>query len=124
MSLTIYHNPQCSKSRQTLEIIRQHGIEPRIVEYLKTAPSKDEILSLARRLKKPVEELVRKNEDVYKADADTLHHEDEPLAEWLSAHPRALQRPVVVDEESGKAVIGRPPENVLELLPWTAPPAA
>jgi arsenate reductase len=124
MTVTIYHNPRCSTSRRTLELLRGRGIEPRIVEYLKTAPSRDEILSLARRLKMPVEALVRKNEDVYKAQADTLRREDEPLAEWLSAHPRALQRPLVVDEPGGKAVIGRPPENVLELLPRTGPPAA
>lgn len=116
MSLTIYHNPQCSKSRRTLEIIREHGIEPRIVEYLKHPPARDEILALARRLGRPVEALLRKHEEVYKADAARLRHEDEPLAEWLSTHPRALERPVVVDSESGRAVIGRPPENVLELL--------
>lgn len=117
MSLTIYHNPQCSKSRRTLEIIREHGIEPRIVEYLKTAPGKDEILKLAERLELPVEALVRKNEDVYKADAGKVGNDDDSLAAWLSAHPKALQRPVVVDEKRGAAVIGRPPENVLELLP-------
>lgn len=117
MSLTIYHNPHCSKSRRTLEIIREHGIEPRIVEYLKEPPGKDEILSLARCLDLPVEALLRKHEDVYKADAQRLRHDDEPLADWLSTHPRALERPVVVDEQRGKAVIGRPPENVLELLP-------
>lgn len=92
MSLTIYHNPRCSKSRRTLEIIREHGIEPRIVEYLKTAPGKDEILALAQRLDLPVEALVRKNEDVYKG-AGELRDEDETLAGWLSSHPQALQRP-------------------------------
>jgi arsenate reductase len=117
MSLTIYHNPQCSKSRRTLEIIREHGIEPRIVEYLKEAPSKDEILALARRLGRPVESMLRKHEDVYKEAAERLDHSDEALAEWLSEHPRALERPVVVDDKRGRAVIGRPPENVLELLP-------
>lgn len=121
MDLTIYHNPGCSKSRRTLEIIREHGIEPRIVAYLKTAPGKDAILELARQLGTPVETLVRQNEDVYKQAAGGLARDDEALAEWLAEHPKALQRPVVVDEDRRTAVIGRPPENVLELL---ADPAA
>ncbi|HLT91705.1 MAG TPA: arsenate reductase (glutaredoxin) [Woeseiaceae bacterium] len=116
MSLTIYHNPQCSKSRRTLELIRERGIEPRIVEYLKNPPTAEEVLALARQLGRPVEAMLRKQEEVYKAAAGTLSHEDEALARWVSEHPRALERPVVVDEARGKAVIGRPPENVLELL--------
>jgi arsenate reductase len=117
MNLTVYHNPGCSKSRRTLEIIREHGIEPRIVEYLKTTPDKETVLELARRLDVPVEALVRKNEDDYRQATGGLSHDDETLAAWLASHPKALQRPVVVDEERHAAVIGRPPENVLDLLP-------
>ncbi|HEX2138131.1 MAG TPA: arsenate reductase (glutaredoxin) [Woeseiaceae bacterium] len=117
MNLTIYHNPACSKSRRTLEILREHGIEPRIIEYLKTAPDRDTILELARRLDAPVETLVRHNEDVFKQAAGSLARDDDALAGWLAEHPKALQRPVVVDEDRRKAVIGRPPENVLDLLP-------
>lgn len=117
MTITIYHNPRCSKSRRTLEIIREHGIEPRIVEYLKAAPDQATLLGLARRLELPVSELLRKNEDEYRGAADSLSGaDDEEIAEWLARHPAALQRPVVVDEDSGTAVIGRPPENVLDLL--------
>lgn len=123
MKFTIYHNPRCSKSRRTLEILREHGIEPRIVEYLETAPDKATILELARRLDAPVEALLRQNEDVYKEAAAGLGHEDEALAAWLAEHPKALQRPVVVDEERDTAVIGRPPENVLDLLPGPDPAA-
>ena len=123
MNLTIYHNPRCSKSRRTLEILREHGIEPRIVEYLKTAPDKATILELARRLDVPVATLVRQNEDVYRAAAGSLAQEDEALAAWLAEHPQALQRPVVVDEDRGTAVIGRPPENVFDLLPGPDPAA-
>lgn len=117
MNITIYHNPGCSKSRKTLEILREHGIEPRIVEYLRTAPDAAAILRLARLLKRPVLDLVRKGDADYADAAGTLPAEDdEALAEWLSRHPRALQRSVVVDEARAAAVIGRPPENVLELL--------
>ena len=123
MNFTIYHNPRCSKSRRTLEILREHGIEPRIVEYLETAPDKATILELARRLDAPVEALLRQNEDVYKDAAGGLAREDEALAAWLAEHPKALQRPVVVDEERDTAVIGRPPENVLDLLPGPDPAA-
>ena len=118
MNLTIYHNPHCSKSRRTLELIREHGIEPRIVEYLQSPPDKATILELAQRLESPVDALLRKNEDDYRASAHELAaDDDEAVAEWLARHPRALQRPVVVDEDRGAAVIGRPPENVLDLLP-------
>ena len=123
MNLTIYHNPRCSKSRRTLEILREQGIEPRIVEYLKTAPDKATILELARRLDVPVATLVRQNEDVYQAAAKGLAQDDAALAGWLADHPQALQRPVVVDEDRGAAVIGRPPENVFELLPGPDPAA-
>jgi arsenate reductase (glutaredoxin) len=123
MNLTIYHNPRCSKSRRTLEILREHGLEPRIVEYLETAPDKATILELARRLDAPVATLVRQNEDAYRQAAGSLAQEDEALAAWLAEHPQALQRPVVVDEDRGAAVIGRPPENVLDLLPRPDPAA-
>jgi arsenate reductase len=124
MTISIYHNPSCSKSRKTLEIIRGHGVEPRIVEYLRTPPDAATILKLARLLQVPVEEIVRKDEPDYKAAArdESLQAPDGPeLAEWISRHPKVLQRPIVVDEERKMAVIGRPPEAVLGLL--SEPPA-
>ena len=117
MNLTIYHHPSCSKSRKTLEIIREHGIEPRIVEYLRTAPDKATILKLAGLLGLSVDGLVRKDEAEYRTDQEKLEGSDNAaLAAWLAGHPKALQRPIVVDEKRNAAVIGRPPEAVLDML--------
>jgi arsenate reductase len=119
MPITIYHNPSCSKSRKTLEIIKEHGIEPRIVEYLKTPPDAATLLKLANLLQVRVADLMRKGEPDYEAaDRDRSLPKDGSLAvaEWLSEHPRVLQRPIVVDEERQLAVIGRPPEAVIGLL--------
>jgi arsenate reductase len=113
-SLTIYHNPSCSKSRKTLEIIREHGIEPRIVEYLKSPPAAETTLRLAEMLGVGVAELVRTSDD--DESAETLALNDDALARWLEKNPSALQRPIVVDETAAKACLGRPPENVLKLL--------
>jgi arsenate reductase len=100
-----------------LELIRGHGIEPHIVEYLRHPPSAETTLLLAERLQSKVAALLRDGEDEFKAERATLDlADDAALADWLEAHPRALQRPIVVDEDSGRAVIGRPPENVHELL--------
>jgi arsenate reductase len=118
MNITIYHNPSCSKSRKTLEIIRGHGIEPRIVEYLKTPPDARTILKLAGLLQVRVEELFRKSEPEYEAATrdDRLEPGNPAMAEWLARHPKVMQRPIVVDEERNVAVIGRPPEAILGLL--------
>lgn len=117
MNLTIYHNPRCSKSRQTLELIRSHSIEPTIVEYLSATPPAGEILRLARALSVDVADLLRTGEADYASAGDSLPAGDnEALADWLNSHPKVLQRPIVVDNDSGRAIIGRPPENVLELL--------
>lgn len=117
MQLTIYHNPRCSKSRQTLELIRERGIEPAIVPYLDEPPTPEKILELAGLLDMSVADLLRRNEDDFRSASDLPPlNDDKALARWVSAHPRVLQRPIVVDETSGRAVVGRPPENVLELL--------
>ena len=117
MSLTIYHNPRCSKSRKTLEIIREAGLEPEIVEYLQNPPSAEQILRLAGLLGVSVAALVRSGEAEFLADRDALHLDDDTaMATWIAGHPQPLQRPVVVDSDGNRAVIGRPPENVLELI--------
>ena len=117
MSITIYHNPRCSKSRKTLEIIIDSGIEPTIVEYLSTPPEAETTLRLASLLDIPVANLLRRGEEEFKGASDLPDLDDnEALAAWITAHPRVLQRPIVVNEELGKAVIGRPPEIVLEIL--------
>lgn len=118
MSLTIYHNPRCSKSRKTLEIIQDAGITPEIVEYLAEPPSAERILQLAGLLGVPVQALLRKNEDAFKNAQDLPDLDDDAaLAAWVAAHPKVLERPIVVDDAANKAVVGRPPENVTELLP-------
>ncbi|MFO1162832.1 MAG: arsenate reductase (glutaredoxin) [Reyranellaceae bacterium] len=115
MSLTIWHNPRCSKSRQTLELLRSRGIEPTIREYLKQPPSKAEVESLVAQVGGDPTVLIRDGEPEFK----TLGQKKSDLgkvdiAKAIAAHPILLQRPIVV---SGKrAVIGRPPEAVLALL--------
>ncbi len=117
MALTIYHNPRCSKSRKTLEIIRDAGVEPQIVLYLQNAPDAADILNIAARLGTRVAELLRRGESAFKEARDLPDLDDNAaLARWLAAHPIVLQRPIVVDGDSGAAVIGRPPLNVLSLL--------
>jgi arsenate reductase len=117
MALTIYHNPRCSKSRQTLEIIRDAGVEPDIVRYLEDTPSAETILDLADRLGLQVADLLRRKEGEFRTADDLPDLDDNAsLAKWLAAHPKVMERPIVVDADSGRAVLGRPPENVRELL--------
>lgn len=114
--VTIYHNPRCSKSRKTLEILEERGTGHRIVEYLQTPPDAAQILDLAARLGMPVQALLRRGEADFKQATDLPDLDDDAaLADWLAAHPIVIERPIVVADD-GRAVIGRPPENVLELL--------
>ncbi len=113
-AITIYHNPKCSKSRATLALVERHGDELNIVEYLRTPPTAKELVALVAKLGLEPEQLVRKGEDVYKKEyaGKTLSR-----AQWIEAmvrHPILIERPIVVVGE--RAVIGRPPENVLTLL--------
>jgi arsenate reductase len=115
MGITIWHNPRCSKSRQTLELLRSKGIEPAIREYLKQPPSKAEVETLIAQVGGDAAELIRDGEPEFKTlkmkKAD-LSKTD--IAKAIVAHPVLLQRPVVVSGK--KAAIGRPPEAVLVLL--------
>ena len=117
MSITIYHNPRCSKSRKTLELLEEAGIALTIVEYLKSPPDAATILRNANLIGVRVADLLRRGEDEYK-QADDLPDldDDAALAAWLEGHPKVIERPIVVDEDAGRAVVGRPPENVLELV--------
>jgi arsenate reductase len=118
MTITIYHNPRCSKSRKTLELIENAGVDPNVVRYLEEPPDGRRIQALAAALGVPVADLLRRNEDDFKNAANLPDlHDDAALANWLAAHPRVLQRPIVIDDDAGNAVIGRPPENVREILP-------
>jgi arsenate reductase len=112
--ITIYHNPKCSKSRETLALLRARGVEPHIIEYLKTPPTAAELRAIVRRLGITAAELVRTGEDIYKA---TYAGKDLTDAQWVDAlikNPILIERPIVV--RGTRAVIGRPPETVLELL--------
>jgi len=117
MKITIYHNPGCSKSRKTLEIIESHGLKPRIVAYLENPPAPDTLLGLAEMLELPLAGLLRTAETDFVESTQPVPVDDsQALSKWLHDHPRVLQRPIVVDEDQNRAVVGRPPENVLELF--------
>lgn len=116
MALTIYHNPRCSKSRKTLELIRDAGVEPQIRLYLEDTPSANEIVDAAAKLGVPVADLLRRGERDFKEATDLPDlADDQALAAWICTHAIVLERPIVLDD-SGKAVVGRPPENVQALL--------
>ncbi len=117
MAITIYHNPRCSKSRKTLEIITTAGVAHVVVQYLEEAPDAEKLLQLANMLNMPLKSLLRRGESEFKEATDLPDLDDNAaLATWLAAHPIVLERPIVVDEDSGQAVVGRPPENVSRLL--------
>ncbi len=112
---TIYHNPRCSKSRQTLSLLEQHGLDPEIIEYLKTPPSAAELKNILKMLEMTPRELLRRGEDAYKQlglDDESLS--DDRLIAAMVENPVLIERPIVVHE--GRAAIGRPPENVLDLF--------
>jgi arsenate reductase len=112
--MKIYHNPRCSKSRQTLSIIKEHGIEPEIIKYLNDTPTKEELTTLIEQLGIAPHDLIRTNEKIYKEKFKGKSLSDEEWVEAMVEYPKLIQRPIVVSE--GKAVLGRPPEKVLTLI--------
>ena len=114
-SFTIYHNPRCSKSRQTLAILQDNNIQPEVVLYLDTPPSAEELQLILKKLKLPAEALLRKGEAEYKAHKakNTMSSENE-IIQLMARIPKLIERPIVI--KGNRAVIGRPPENVLELI--------
>lgn len=116
MAIKIYHNPRCSKSRQTLALIRERGLDPEVIEYLKTPPAPAELKRIIKLLGVPAREIVRSGEAEYRelglADASV---DDARLIELICEHPKLLQRPIVVTERGAR--IGRPPEAVEAILP-------
>ncbi len=113
MSVTIYHNPRCSKSRQTLDLLKKNGIEPVVVEYLTDTPTADELRHIITILGISPRDLMRPKEAT-EAGLDDASLSDELLIDGMSKHPAVIQRPIVV--AGTKAAIGRPPECVLEIL--------
>ena len=116
MSVSIYYNPKCSKCRATLALLHDRGIEPELMLYLDTAPSAAVLAVLLKKLGKGPKDVIRFNEDVAK-ELGISPADERPDAEWLkliSANPQLLERPIVINGD--RAAIGRPPENVLEIL--------
>lgn len=115
MTTRIYHNPRCSKSRQTLSLLTDHNETPEIIEYLKQPPSPAELGELVKQLEMSPRQLLRKTEAEYKelGLADDSFSDAE-LLEIMSQHPKLIERPIVV--KNGKARLGRPPETVSEIL--------
>ena len=115
MSVKIYHNPRCSKSRQTLSILQERGQQPQIIEYLLHPPSKAQLKKLLSLLGLQPRDLIRKKEPEYKQNhLDDPSLSDEQLIEAMIEHPKLIERPIVVCGD--KAALGRPPENALEIL--------
>ena len=111
----IYHNPRCSKSRQTLGILNEHNIEIKIILYLENRLSTEEITSLLRKLDLTPRDIIRKGEDEYKRlNLKDVNFTEKELISFMVENPKLIERPIVV--KGDKAVIGRPPENVLSLF--------
>ena len=114
--VTIYHNPRCSKSRQTLDLIQRAGIEPEIIRYLEDPPSATRIEALCTAMGKTPLEIMRTKEARFK-ELGLSKKDDRPSSEWfrlMADNPVLLERPIVVNGE--KVAMGRPPENVLDIL--------
>ena len=115
MSKTIiWHNPRCSKSRNTLALLEEQGVDAEVVKYLDTPPSKEELKALLKMLGMSARELMRTKEEVYKELGLKDVADEEALIEAMVVNPKLIERPIVVKE--GKAAIGRPIENIVELL--------
>jgi len=116
MEIFIYHNPRCSKSRQTLELLTERGIQPLIIEYLKTPPSHQQLDSILRGLELQPRQLMRKGEPEYKElqlDNESLSRDQ--LIDAMIKTPKLIERPIVIAGD--QIAIGRPPEAVLAILP-------
>lgn len=112
---TIYHNPRCSKSRQTLAILQENGIEPEIIYYLETPPNIENLKSLAGKLGLQPRDLLRKGEDEYKRlGLKNPDLSETDILDAMARHPKLIERPIVV--KGNNAILGRPPENVIDLI--------
>jgi arsenate reductase (glutaredoxin) len=113
MPVTMYHNPRCATSRRTLALLRERGVEPQIIEYLKTPPSAPELKQILGRLNIPAAKLLRKKE-ASAAGIDPRSLNEDALIAAMVANPIVIERPIVLS--GGKAALGRPPEAVLSVL--------
>ena len=114
MSTIIWHNPRCSKSRQTLQLLQNRGYEPKVVNYLKTPPTREEIEAVIKMLGIEPKALLRKTESIY-SELDLAQKKDnEVLIDAMFHNPVLIERPIVIAND--KAAIGRPPETILSIL--------
>ncbi|NQX97076.1 MAG: arsenate reductase (glutaredoxin) [Flavobacteriales bacterium] len=112
--MKIYHNPRCSKSRETLQLIKDAGVEVEIVEYLNTIPTVEELKMLLMKLNlKPID-IIRKGEAIYKEKFKNSNFNDDEWIKIMLEYPKLIERPIVV--KGNKAILGRPPQNVLDLF--------
>jgi arsenate reductase len=112
---TIYHNPACSNSRNTLALLRERGIEPQVIDYLKTPPTLADLQGLAAALQLPVRDILRRKDALYaELDLDNARWSDAQLLDVVAQHPALLNRPIVVTPLGTR--LCRPPETVLEIL--------
>ncbi|MEQ8355564.1 MAG: arsenate reductase (glutaredoxin) [Kiloniellaceae bacterium] len=115
MAVTIYHNPRCSKSRQTLALLQERGVDPKVVEYLQDTPDAEDLDSILKKLNMEPRDLMRRKETLYKEQGlDDPGLDRETLIAAMVEHPILIERPIVMND--GKAALGRPPEKVLEIL--------
>ncbi|MCH2040243.1 MAG: arsenate reductase (glutaredoxin) [Saccharospirillaceae bacterium] len=113
--IKIYHNPRCSKSRQTLALLQENGIEPEVIEYLKQVPAADELKALLAKLGMTARELLRTKEEAYKEhNLSDNSLSDNAIIAAMVASPKLIERPIVVNGDAAR--IGRPPEQVLEII--------
>ena len=114
MCIAIYHNNRWRKSRETLQLLRDNGHEPNIIEYLKAPPNVKELNKICKALGKTPKDIIRKGEQEYKALKINKIDRDDYLLIAMVTHPKLIERPIVI--RGAKAIIGRPPENVLKLI--------
>lgn len=112
--MLIYHNPRCSKSRQTLQLLEENGVSPEVVLYLEDVPSKSDLKNILKKLEISAEKLIRKGEKDYKENFKSKSLSEDEWIDAMIKFPKLIERPIFV--KGNKAVIGRPPESVLEVL--------
>lgn len=114
-AIQILHNPRCSKSRQTLALLEEKGIEPEIIKYLETTPNETELKTILTKLNMSARALLRKGEDEYKTlNLKNTDLTEDDLIQAMVAHPKLIERPIVINQDRAK--VGRPPESVLDIL--------
>ena len=112
--MEIYHNPRCSKSRQTLQLIKDAGVEVEVIEYLNAIPTAQDLKTILMKLNLKPTDIIRKGEAIYKEKFKNSNFNDDEWIKIMIEYPKLIERPIVV--KGNKAILGRPPENVLDLF--------